>query len=77
MAENKGSEGKELSRAIWHYVGGAVLWLSLLFSGLALERRGVTSDYLISIIPSAVGQLKAKNAEYEHTSEKSWMKVNA
>src|SRR6187200_786493 len=33
-------------------------WISLLFTGLALERLGLTSNYLTSIIPSEVGELK-------------------
>jgi hypothetical protein len=73
MAEQKVTkvtEGEELSKVIWHYVGVAVLWLSLLLSGLAVERLGLTSNYLTSIIPSEVGQLKQKNAEYETNQRK-------
>jgi hypothetical protein len=66
MAEVKQvTEGEELSKAIWHYVGVGVLWLSLIFTGLAVERLGLTSDYLTSVIPGEVGGLRAKNAEYE------------
>ena len=66
MAEVKQvTDGEELSKAVWHYVGVGVLWLSLIFTGLALERLGLTSDYLTSVIPGEVGGLRAKNAEYE------------
>jgi len=66
MAEVKQvTEGEELSKAVWHYVGAGILWLSLIFTGLALERLGLTSDYLTSVIPGEVGGLRAKNAEYE------------
>jgi hypothetical protein len=41
------------------------LWLSLIFTGLAVERLGLTSDYLTSVIPGEVGSLRTKNAEYE------------
>jgi len=66
MAEVKPvSEGEELSKAVWHYVGVTVLWLSLIFTGLAVERLGLTSDYLISVIPGEVGGLRTQNAEYQ------------
>src|SRR6266849_5093121 len=59
------AEGEELSKAVWHYVGVTILWLSLIFTGLALERLGLTSNYLTGIIPGEVGGLRVKNAEYE------------
>ena len=65
MAENKVTEGEEFSKAIWHYVGVAVLWISLLFAGIALERLGLTSDYLTSVVPSEVGGLKKQNTEFQ------------
>jgi len=70
MAENKVTESEELSKAIWHYVGVGVLWLSLLFSGLALERLGLTSNFLTSIIPSEVGELKKTNTEFQDNQRK-------
>jgi hypothetical protein len=71
MAEvNKVTEGEEISKAVWHYVGVAVLWLSLIFTGLALERLGLTTDYLTSVIPGEVNTLRAKNAEYESNQRK-------
>ena len=66
MAEVKQvTEGEELSKAVWHYVGVTVLWLGLIFTGLAVERLGLTSDYLTGVIPGEVGTLRQKNAEYE------------
>ena len=70
MAENKVTEGEEFSKAIWHYVGVAVLWIALLFSGLALERLGLTSGFLTSIIPSEVGQLRKTNTDYQDNQRK-------
>lgn len=70
MAENKVSEGEDLSKAIWHYVGVGVLWLALLFTGLALERLGLTSNYLTSIIPSEVGGLKKQNTDFQDNQRK-------
>jgi hypothetical protein len=66
MAEVKQvTDGEEISKAVWHYVGVGILWLGLIFTGLALERLGLTSEYLTGIIPGEVGSLRAKNAEHE------------
>ena len=59
------TEGEELSKAVWHYIGVGVLWLSLILTGLALERLGLTSGYFTGVLPGEVGSLRAKNAEYE------------
>jgi len=59
------TEGEELSKAVWHYVGVGVLWLSLILTGLALERLGLTSGYFTGVLPGEVGSLRAQNAEYE------------
>ena len=59
------TDGEELSKAVWHYVGVGVLWLSLILTGLALERLGLTSNYFTSVLPGEVGSLRAKTAEYE------------
>src|SRR5438045_9771497 len=59
------TEGEELSKAVWHYVGVGVLWLSLILTGLALERLGLTSGYFTGVLPGEVGSLRAKNAEHE------------
>jgi hypothetical protein len=65
MAEQKVTEGEEISKAVWHYVGIAVLWLALIFSGLAIERLGLTSNYFTSVIPGEVGNLRAKTQEQD------------
>lgn len=71
MAEtNKVTEGEEISKAVWHYVGVGVLWFSLIFTGLALERLGLTSALLTSVIPGEVNTLRAKNTEYESNQRK-------
>ena len=65
MAEQKTQGGEELSKAIWHYVGVGVLWISLILSGIAIERLGLTTGFLTSIIPGEVNTLRAKNEELE------------
>lgn len=71
MAEVKQvSEGEEISKAVWHSVGVGILWISLILTGVAIERLGLTSDYLTSVIPGEVGGLRAKNAEYETNQRK-------
>jgi septal ring factor EnvC (AmiA/AmiB activator) len=76
MADNKPSTGEdELSKAVWHYIGVGVLWLSLILSGLAFERLGLTSGFLTSVIPGEVGGLRAKNEELE-TNRRNVMDEN-
>lgn len=64
------AEGDEISKAVWHYVGVGVLWLSFIFTGLALERLGLTSGYLTSVIPGEVNVLKKQVAEFETNQRK-------
>ena len=47
-----------------------MLWISLLFAGIALERLGLTSDYLTSVVPSEVGGLKKQNTEFQDNQRK-------
>lgn len=68
--EKKAPEGEELSKAVWHYVGVGVLWLSLIFTGLAIERLGLTSGYLTGVIPGEVHMLKNQVAEFEANQRK-------
>jgi septal ring factor EnvC (AmiA/AmiB activator) len=71
MAEvNKITENEEISKAVWHYVGIGVLWLSLMFTGLALERLGLTSGYLTSVIPGEVNTLKKQVVDFEANQRK-------
>jgi hypothetical protein len=66
MAEvRQATDGEELSKAVWHYVGVGVLWVSLVLTGIAIERLGLTSDYFTGVVPGEVGGLRAQNAEYE------------
>jgi len=71
MAETqKVAASEDLSKAVWHYVGVGVLWLSLIFTGLALERLGLTSSYLTSVIPGEVNTLKSQVTDYEANQRK-------
>jgi len=71
MAEvKKVAEGEEISKAVWHYVGVGVLWFSLIFTGLALERLGLTSGYLTSVIPGEVNTLKKQVTDFETNQRK-------
>ena len=65
MAEEKDHGAEALSKAVWHYFGVGVLWLALILSGLAIERLGLTSGYLTSILPGEVGTLRTQNAALE------------
>ena len=56
-------EEQSLEKAVWHYVGVAVMWLSLFLSGLACERLGLTSFFLTGILPGETGGLRSKLAE--------------
>jgi hypothetical protein len=64
-ADTQHAADEALSKAVWHYVGVGILWLSLILAGLILERLGLTSNYLTGVLPGEVGSLRAKNAEYE------------
>lgn len=55
---------------IGHYVRTIGLWLLLIVAGLALERLGITSTYLTSLIPSEVGQLRAATAEHAEQQQR-------
>lgn len=71
MAEtHKIAEGEDLSKAVWHYVGVGVLWFSLIFTGLALERLGLTSGYLTGVIPGEVNMLKSQVVDFESNQRK-------
>ncbi len=62
MADETLSAGEQLKKATWGYVGVGVLWLSLIISGMALERLDLTSGLLTGILPGAVNTLRADNA---------------
>src|SRR5690349_5161612 len=54
---------ESLEKAVWGYVGTAVMWLSLLLSGIAVERLGITSGILSGVLPGEVSTLRAKVTE--------------
>jgi hypothetical protein len=60
MASQNGQEDKTLEKAIWGTIGTGVLWVSLLLSGLAFERLGLTSFILPGVLPGEVGSLRAE-----------------
>ena len=57
------SEDKTIERAVWHYVGVGVLWFSLFFTGVALERLGLTTWILLGVVPGEVGSLRTQVAD--------------
>jgi hypothetical protein len=66
MAEvEHAGEDTSIEKAVWHYVGVAVLWLALLFSGMAVERLGLTSGILSGVLPGETGSLRNQVAEYK------------
>jgi hypothetical protein len=66
MAEVKSvTDGEDISKAVWHYVGVGVLWISLILTGLAFERLGLTSNYLTGVFPGEIGSLRTKTVEQE------------
>ena len=67
MAEvGHAAEEQSLEKAVWHYVGVGVLWLSLFLSGLASERLGLTSSMLTGALPGEIGSLRTKGSECEN-----------
>ena len=75
MAE-KGHAGddKTIEKAVWHYVGVGVLWVSLFLTGMAFERLGLTSNILSGVFPGETGTLRNRIEEYQgklQTSERS------
>jgi len=60
---HQASEEQPLEKVVWGYVGTGVLWLSLLFSGIALERLGLSSNILSGILPGETGTLRTQVTE--------------
>ena len=48
---------------MWGYVGTGVLWISLVLTGIAFDRLGLTSNMLTGILPGEVGSLRAQVTE--------------
>jgi hypothetical protein len=57
---NNAPEEQPLEKVIWGYVGTGVLWLSLLLTGLAVERLGLSSNILSGILPGESGALRTQ-----------------
>ena len=57
------SDDKTIEKAVWHYVGAGVLWISLLLTGMALERLGLTSSIMAGILPGETGSLRTQATE--------------
>lgn len=60
---NNAPEEQSMEKAVWGYVGAGVLWISLLLSGIALERLGLSSKILSGILPGEVGTLRMQVTE--------------
>ena len=58
-------EDSSLSKAVWHYLGIGMLWLSLFITGVAFERLGLTTAFLTGLLPGEVHSLKAQVAELD------------
>jgi len=66
MAEaTQTADDKTIEKAVWHYIGVGVLWLSIFLTGMALERLGLTSSILSGILPGEVGSLRTQATECE------------
>ena len=65
MAEEQTEAGEELSKATWHYIGVGTLWISLILSGVAFERLGLTTDILTGLLPGEVNSLRIANAAFK------------
>ncbi len=57
------AEDSSLSKAVWHYLGIGVLWFSLLITGAAFERLGLTTSYLTGLLPGEVNDLRTQVVE--------------
>lgn len=60
---NNAPEDNSVEKAVWSYVGTGVLWISLLFTGIAFERLGISSNILTSVLPGEVNTLRTQVEE--------------
>ena len=65
VEEQQGTEDESLSKLTWGYLGVGVLWISLVLTGIAFERLGLTTTLFSGVLPGEVGSLRVQNAEYE------------
>ena len=64
-SEPEQAEDSSLSKAVWHYLGIGVLWLSLFITGVAFERLGLTTSFMTGLLPGEVNDLRTQVAELE------------
>ena len=63
MAEEKQlSADEQLKKATWGYIGVGTLWLSLILSGVAVERLGLSTGILTGLLPGEVNTLRDDNS---------------
>jgi len=60
---NHATEDNSVEKAVWSYVGTGVLWISLLLTGIAFERLGISSNVFSGILPGEVGTLRNQVTE--------------
>jgi hypothetical protein len=60
---NNAPEEQSLEKVVWGYVGTGVLWISLVLTGLAFERLGLSSNIFSGILPGEVGALRGQMTE--------------
>ena len=56
-------EDTSIEKAVWHYIGVTVLWVSLFLTGMAFERLGLTSSLFSGTFPGEIGSLHKQVAE--------------
>ena len=56
-------EDNSVEKAVWGWVGTAVLWIGLLLAGIAVERLGLTSQILSGVLPGEIGTLRNQVTE--------------
>jgi hypothetical protein len=62
-------EDSSLSKAVWHYLGIGVLWLSLFITGVAFERLGLTTSFMTGLLPGEVNDLRTQVEELDGTNK--------
>jgi hypothetical protein len=60
---NNTPEDNSVEKAVWGYVGTGVLWISLLLTGIAFERLGISSNVLSGILPGEVATFRNQVTE--------------
>lgn len=68
-SESEQVDDSSLSKAVWHYLGIGVLWLSLFITGVAFERLGLTTSFITGLLPGEVNDLRTQVAELEDSTK--------